>query len=243
VPYPGRLTVLDVGSVHQLRAQDSAIPKSFRDPRNRVLARAGHRYEGRYAAASSARGVLDQQLVEGEQIDHPNRTADMGTEPDHGEESYRGSDRLKGKKAVTTGRDSGIGRAVAIAFAREGAYVLIVHLDSEKQDAATTLKLLEESGHNAVALAADVRDEQACQTIIDRAVQDLGGIDVLVSNAAYQMAQPGGIADITTEQFDRVIKTNLWAPSGWSRRRWSTCPRAGASSSPARSRRPRRHRS
>ncbi len=153
----------------------------------------------------------------------------MGTEPDHGEDTYRGSDRLVGKRAVITGGDSGIGRAVAVAFAREGADVLIVHLDIEQEDAATTLKLVEQSGHKAVALAADVRDEQACQTIIDRAVQDLGGIDVLVANAAYQMAQPGGIADITTEQFDRVMKTNLYGTFWLSKMALEHLPEGGSS--------------
>ncbi|PPK98091.1 hypothetical protein CLV92_102244 [Kineococcus xinjiangensis] len=148
---------------------------------------------------------------EGEQIPHPGRTGDMGDEPDHGEESYKGSNRLEGKKAVITGGDSGIGRAVAIAFAREGADVLIVHLPDEEEDARTTVGLIEDAGRKGVAVATDIRDEDACQQIVDRAVQEFGRIDVLVNNAAYQMAQPGGIEDITTEQFDRVMKTNIYA--------------------------------
>jgi NAD(P)-dependent dehydrogenase (short-subunit alcohol dehydrogenase family) len=135
----------------------------------------------------------------------------MGDEPDHGEQSYRGSGRLEGKKAVITGGDSGIGRAVAIAFAREGADVLISYLPDEEEDAQETAKWVTEAGRKAVTVPGDLREEEQCQQVIDRAVSDLGGIDILVNNAAYQMAQPGGIEDITTEQFDRVLKTNLYA--------------------------------
>ncbi len=152
-----------------------------------------------------------QPETEGEQIAHPGRTGDMGDEPDHGEQSYVGHGRLAGKKAIITGGDSGIGRAVAIAYAREGADVLIVHLPEEQADADATVALVREAGRTGVAVAADLREEQVCQQVIDTAVSDLGGIDILVNNAAYQMAQLGGIADITTEQFDRVLRTNLYA--------------------------------
>jgi NAD(P)-dependent dehydrogenase (short-subunit alcohol dehydrogenase family) len=118
---------------------------------------------------------------------------------------------LKGRRAVITGGDSGIGRAVAIAFAREGADVLISYLPDEENDARETVKLIEAAGRAAVAVPGDIRDEVHCQQIVARAVDEWGGIDVLVNNAAYQMAQPGGIVDITTEQFDRVLKTNLYA--------------------------------
>jgi hypothetical protein len=146
-----------------------------------------------------------------EQLDHPGLTGGMGEQPDHGEESYRGTGRLTGKKAVVTGGDSGIGRAIAIAFAREGADVLIAYLDSEEKDAQETVRLIEAAGRAAVTVPGDLTAEEACQEVVDRAVAELGGIDVLVNNAAYQMAQPGGIADITTEQFDRVLRTNLYA--------------------------------
>jgi NAD(P)-dependent dehydrogenase (short-subunit alcohol dehydrogenase family) len=152
-----------------------------------------------------------QPDTEGEQIPHPGRTGDMGEEPDHGENTYRGSGRLEGKRAIITGGDSGIGRAVAIAFAREGADVLIVHLPEEQEDADTTVQLIEKAGRRGVSLAVDIRNEDACRTVIERAVSDLGGIDVLVNNAAYQMAQPRSIDDISTEQFDRVMRTNLYA--------------------------------
>ena len=148
---------------------------------------------------------MDDQLV------HPGLTKDMTDTPDHGEDSYRGSGRLTGKRAVITGGDSGIGRAVALAYAREGADVLISYLPEEEVDAAETARLVKESGRRVVLCPGDIRDEQTCQMIIDTAVAQLGGIDILVNNAAYQMAQSGGIADITTEQFDRVMKTNLYA--------------------------------
>jgi hypothetical protein len=135
----------------------------------------------------------------------------MRDKPDHGEDSYRGSDRLTGKRAVITGGDSGIGRAVALAFAREGADVLISYLEAEEADAEETVRLVEDAGRKAIRCPGDIRDEAVCQQIIDTAVEQLGGIDILVNNAAYQMAQMGGIADITTEQFDRVMKTNLYA--------------------------------
>jgi hypothetical protein len=146
-----------------------------------------------------------------EQLPHPGLTKDMQEKPDHGEESYRGSDRLTGKRAIITGGDSGIGRAVALAFAREGADVLLSYLESEEPDAAETVRLVEDAGRKAVRCPGDIRDEATCQKIIDTAVEELGGIDILVNNAAFQMAQMGGIADITTEQFDRVMKTNLYA--------------------------------
>jgi NAD(P)-dependent dehydrogenase (short-subunit alcohol dehydrogenase family) len=152
----------------------------------------------------------DQPDSEGEQIPHPGRTGEMGDEPDHGEQSYRGAGRLTDKKAVITGGDSGIGRAVAVAFAREGADVLIAYLESEEDDAKETARLIEESGRKAVCVPTDLTVEEKCQEVVDRAVAELGQIDLLVNNAAYQMAQKGGIEDIETEQFDRVMKTNLY---------------------------------
>jgi len=144
-------------------------------------------------------------------VEHPGRTDDMDVRPDHGEETYRGSGRLEGKKAVITGGDSGIGRAVAIAFAREGADVLLTHLDAEKDDADETARWVREAGRTAVTVAADLTEPRSCRDVVERAVRELGGIDVLVSNAAYQMSQDGGIDDITDEQFDRVMKTNVYA--------------------------------
>nr|WP_229073149.1 SDR family oxidoreductase [Actinoplanes sp. DH11] len=135
----------------------------------------------------------------------------MPDRPDHGEESYRGSGRLTGRKAIITGGDSGIGRAVAIAYAREGADVLISYLPEEEADARDTASWIEKAGRKAVTVPGDIRDEAHCRAIVDRALTELGGVDILVNNAAYQMSQPGGITDITDEQFDRVMKTNLYA--------------------------------
>jgi NAD(P)-dependent dehydrogenase (short-subunit alcohol dehydrogenase family) len=151
------------------------------------------------------------ETQDSDEISHPGTTGEMDVEPDHGEDSYRGSGRLRGKRAVITGGDSGIGRAVAIAFAREGADVLIAYLPEEEDDARETAQLIEKAGRKAVTAPGDIRDEAHCTSIVRKAVDDLGGIDILVNNAAYQMAQDNGIFDITTEQFDRVMKTNLYA--------------------------------
>lgn len=147
----------------------------------------------------------------GKTIPHPGLTMDMPEQPDHGEHSYQGTAKLTGRRAIITGGDSGIGRAVAIAFAREGADVLIAYLPDEEQDAQETVRLIKDAGRKAVTVPGDIREEQHCQLIIDTAVRELGGIDILVNNAAYQMTQQGGIQDITTEQWDRVLKTNLYA--------------------------------
>lgn len=146
-----------------------------------------------------------------QKIEHPGQTSDMEQQPDHGEDTYRGTGKLEGKRAIITGGDSGIGRAVAIAFAREGADVLISYLPEEEQDAQVTVGHIEAAGRRAVAVPGDIRTEEHCQEIVERAVADLGGIDILVNNAAYQMAQENGILDITTEQLDRVMKTNIYA--------------------------------
>ncbi|MEE3921891.1 SDR family oxidoreductase [Micromonospora sp. BRA006-A] len=142
----------------------------------------------------------------------PGNEQEMGPKPDHGEESYRGSDRLTGKRAIITGGDSGIGRAVAIAFAREGADVLITYLaDEEERDARETVALIEQAGRTGVAVRCDLREEANCRALVDQALRDPGGVDILVNNAAYQMSQDNGLLDITTEQFDRVFKTNVYA--------------------------------
>ncbi len=147
----------------------------------------------------------------GQNIPHPGLTSDMPDQPDHGEDSYQGTGKLTDRRAIITGGDSGIGRAVAIAFAREGADVLIAYLPDEEEDAQETVRHIREAGRKAVTVPGDIRAEEHCRLIIDTAVRELGGIDILVNNAAYQMVQQGGIEDITTEQWDRVLKTNLYA--------------------------------
>ncbi|MEU0369730.1 SDR family oxidoreductase [Streptomyces sp. NPDC006283] len=158
---------------------------------------------------------------------HPGWTGPMDPPPDHGEESYRGSGLLRDLKAVLTGGDSGIGRAVALAFAREGADVLFTHLPEEEEEAGQTRSLIEEAGRTAVAVACDIREEEQCRKVVDRAVAEFGRIDILVNNAAYQMSQPDGIGAITTEQFDRVMRTNLYGMFWLSKMSLPHMPRGG----------------
>jgi NAD(P)-dependent dehydrogenase (short-subunit alcohol dehydrogenase family) len=139
----------------------------------------------------------------------PGSEKELTPDADHGEKSYRGSGRLSGMAAVITGADSGIGRAAALAFAREGADVLIAYLEEEK-DARETERLVTDAGRKAVRIAGDTRDEAHCTQLIERAFAEFGRLDILVNNAAYQMAQQS-IEDITTEQFDRTFRTNVYA--------------------------------
>ncbi len=144
-----------------------------------------------------------------QQQDQPGRTEPMRPQPDHGEESYRGSGRLAGKAAVITGADSGIGRAVAIAFAREGADVLISYLE-EEEDAAVTARWVEEAGRTAVLVPGDLADPGHCRRVIEAAVSAFGRIDVLVSNAAQQQEHQT-LEEISDEEWDRTIAVNLSA--------------------------------
>jgi NAD(P)-dependent dehydrogenase (short-subunit alcohol dehydrogenase family) len=131
--------------------------------------------------------------------------------PDHGEKSYKGSGRLKGRKALITGGDSGIGRAAAIAYAREGADVAINYHPSEEADAQEVVALIKAEGRKAIAIPGDIRNETFCQQLVQDAVKGLGGLDILVSNAARQQTK-ASILDITTEDFDATMKTNIYAP-------------------------------
>lgn len=140
----------------------------------------------------------------------PGFTKNMEPQPDHGEQSYVGCGKLTSRKALITGGDSGIGRAVAIAFAREGADVAISYLPSEQADAQAVVELIEQAGRKAVALPGDISDEQVCRKLVQDAVAGLGGLDILVNNAAVQDTTPS-LAEITSEQFDTVLKTNLYA--------------------------------
>jgi NAD(P)-dependent dehydrogenase (short-subunit alcohol dehydrogenase family) len=145
-----------------------------------------------------------------QQLEWPGLESQMDPRPDYGEETYRGSGRLEGKAAIITGGDSGIGRAVALAFAREGADVLISYLEAEESDAQETVRAVEESGKKAVPVAGDIRDEAHCQKIVEYAVEEFGKIDILVNNAAYQMSR-GSIQDISSEELDRTFRTNVFA--------------------------------
>ncbi|ACE93587.1 short-chain dehydrogenase protein (plasmid) [Rhizobium phaseoli] len=139
----------------------------------------------------------------------PGFTAQMDPVPDHGEESYRGSDRLKGKRAIITGGDSGIGRAVAIAYAREGADIVISYLD-EDEDADETKRLVEQAGRKAVLVSGDIQDPALCRQIVETAVKELGGIDILVNNAAHQ-ASFKSIDEISDEEWELTFKVNIHA--------------------------------
>jgi NAD(P)-dependent dehydrogenase (short-subunit alcohol dehydrogenase family) len=141
---------------------------------------------------------------------HPGLEAEMQPKPDYGEETYRGTGRLEGKAAIITGGDSGIGRAVALAFAREGADVLISYLEEEEPDAQETAQVVEVSGKKAVKMPGDIAEEAQCQSIVERAVGEFGKIDVLVNNAAHQMTVDG-ISDISSELLDHTFKTNIYA--------------------------------
>ena len=143
-------------------------------------------------------------------LDHPGLESEMDPKPDYGEDTYKGSGKLTGKAAIITGGDSGIGRAVALAFAREGADVLISYLESEEPDAQETLRAVQESGMKAVAIPGDIQEEAHCQRIVEQAVSEFGKVDVLVNNAAYQMAR-NSITEIPSEEFERTFRTNVFA--------------------------------
>ena len=141
----------------------------------------------------------------------PGLASKMDPRPDHGETSYRGSGRLAGRKALITGGDSGMGRAAAIAYAREGADVAINYHPDEEPDAQEVIALIKKEGRIGLAIPGDLRDEAFCVSLVDQAVRGLGGLDILVSNAGRQQAHQS-ILDISTEQFDWTMKTNIYAP-------------------------------
>ncbi|AEV83595.1 oxidoreductase [Actinoplanes sp. SE50] len=151
----------------------------------------------------------DRQAEERQQ-QPPGHTGLMNRKPDHGEDSYRGSGRLIGKKAVITGGDSGIGRAVAIAFAREGADVLISYLPQEQDDARETAAQVEAAGRRVALAPGDLTDPAQGAKIVEQAVRDLGGIDVLVNNAAFQMTHES-VEEVTDEEWQHTFDTNITA--------------------------------
>ena len=142
----------------------------------------------------------------------PGLTSEMQPVPDHGEETWVGRDRLAGLKALITGGDSGIGRAVAIAYAREGCDVALSYLPAEQPDAEDTRAWVEKAGRTCVLLPGDITDEATARGVVDLAAERLGGLDVLVNNAGFQWARrDNGLADLTTDEMDRIFKTNLYA--------------------------------
>jgi NAD(P)-dependent dehydrogenase (short-subunit alcohol dehydrogenase family) len=140
----------------------------------------------------------------------PGLAGRMKPRPDHGETSYKGAGRLTGRKALITGGDSGIGRAAAIAYAREGADVAINYLPAEEPDAREVVQLIEAEGRKAVPIPGDIKDEAFCNRLVATAVRELGGLDILVNNAARQVSKES-IAEISTAQFDETFKTNVYA--------------------------------
>lgn len=140
----------------------------------------------------------------------PGLASHMTPKPDHGETSYHGSGKLEGRKALITGADSGIGRAAAIAFAREGADVALSFLSQEEEDAREVIELIEAEGRKAVAIPGDIRDEAFCKRLVAQAIQGLGGLDILVNNAGHQKTQRA-IEEVSSAQFDETMKTNLYA--------------------------------
>ncbi len=141
----------------------------------------------------------------------PGLASKMNPKPDHGESTYRGSGRLAGRRALITGGDSGMGRAAAIAYAREGADVAINYFPTEEPDAREVIQLIQEAGRTGVAIAGDLRDRVFCQRLVAEARQKLGGLDIIVCNAGRQQAK-ASILDISDEDFDATMKTNIYAP-------------------------------
>ncbi len=154
---------------------------------------------------------MSDQAFPAQQQEPPGLTDEMQPRPDHGEESYEGHGRLEGKKALVTGGDSGIGRAIALAFAREGADVAFTFMTEEKADAEGTIELIEAAGRTSVAIEADLREREACDRVVDDSVDGLSGLDILVNNAGFQMARDDGLDEIDDQRLDRVFKTNLYA--------------------------------
>ena len=170
-------------------AQGSAPPAPMRDPRTRYTTE-------RFAEQRQPWPALQSKMT---------------PVPDCGETSYKGSGKLTGRRALITGGDSGIGRAAAIAYAREGADVAINYYPTEEPDARQVVDLIRQAGRKAVAIPMDIRTAENCRNIVARAARELGGLDILVNNAAYQQSKKT-IFDVPDEEFDRTFKTNIYAP-------------------------------
>jgi NAD(P)-dependent dehydrogenase (short-subunit alcohol dehydrogenase family) len=158
--------------------------------------------------------------------DVPGIESKMKPKPDYGENSYRGSGKLEGKAALITGGDSGIGRAVALAFAREGADVLISYLN-EESDAQETVRIIEKEGRKCIAISGDIQEESHCKRLVERAVSEFGKVDILVNNAAFQMSRES-LEEIPSEEFDRTFKTNIYAMFYLSKAVLPHMPKGGA---------------
>ena len=169
------------------------------------------------SASSAPEGLQDPTTMypkppfKGQSQPWPGLASQMDPKPDHGETSYKGSGRLKGRKALITGGDSGMGRAAAIAYAREGADVAINYLPAEEADAKEVIALIKAAGRKGIAIPGDLRDEAFCKRLVEEAVRGLGGLDILVNNAARQQTRPS-ILEVSSEDFDATMKTNIYAP-------------------------------
>jgi NAD(P)-dependent dehydrogenase (short-subunit alcohol dehydrogenase family) len=162
-----------------------------------------------------------------ESVDYPGTEADLAPRADHGETTYKGSGRLQGKVALITGGDSGIGKAVALAFAREGADVAISYVEAEEKDARDTERLVTEAGQRCLLLPGDIKEEEHCVSLVDTTVAELGRLDILVNNAAYQQTWKS-ITEIPTEEFDAIFKTNIYAPFWLTRAAMKIMPEGGS---------------
>lgn len=177
--------------------------------------------------AADPRTLHSTEAFPEQEQDQPGLTSAMTPKPDHGEDSYVGAKRLEGRKALISGGDSGIGRAVAIAFAREGADVAISYLAEEQADAEDTASWIEKAGRTATLLPGDLREEFTSEQVVRDAIAAMGGLDILVLNSAYQREREG-VDALATSEFDRVMKTNLYAPF-WMTRTALPSLKAGAS--------------
>ncbi|MFO1249059.1 MAG: SDR family oxidoreductase [Alphaproteobacteria bacterium] len=168
-------------------------------------------FAGPASALEDPRNRYPRPPFQKQQQPWPGLACKMEPPPDHGEKSYRGAGRLTGRKALITGGDSGMGRAAAIAFAREGADVAINYFPSEQEDADQVIALIEDAGRKGVALPGDLRSESFCRKLVADSVAKLGGLDIVVNNAARQQSYES-FADISSEEFDATMKTNIYAP-------------------------------
>lgn len=173
--------------------------------------KSGHRMATQTASLKNPVDAYPQPPYSTEKQQAPGLASKLTPKADHGEKSYKGSGKLLGRKALITGGDSGIGRAVAIAFAREGADVAINYLKEEEQDAREVIELIEQAGRKGFAIPGDLTDRHFCEKLVEEAVKKLGGLDILVNNAGRQQAVEA-LADLTDESFDQTMKTNIYAP-------------------------------
>jgi hypothetical protein len=150
------------------------------------------------------------QGIEEPRQETPGLETKMAQKPDHGEESYRGFGRLAGKAALITGGDSGIGRAIAIAYAREGADVALSYLPEEQEDARESERWVRDAGRKAILMPGDIQQERHCRELVERVFQEWGRLDILVNNAAYQMTHQS-VEEFSSEEWDRTFRTNIYA--------------------------------